>query len=307
MTKGSVGDHVKAVQCFLNCEPTGEADDELIKAVRAFQRSCALESDGIVGKNTYGALVDTLPTCKRGQAKNNVTRGFQYILGGNLVADGIFGSRTEAAVKAYQSSVGLTADGIIGKNTRKALLLGEVPAEKRQYPAVKPMDYKQYDSRWGKKIYSTHNDPKQTYAASACGPTAMADVCATVVDINITPVTMAELALKWKCRTYDSGTAWNYFRKVYEAFPQFVKFVQTGTLDTARACLAAGGYVVVVFGPSKWTSGGHYCCIWKDDGRLLYINDPASEKESRKTGTYDEVRSAAKQYFCFYPEEVMIT
>lgn len=51
----------------------------------------------------------------------------------------------------------------------------------------------------------------------------------------------------------------------------------------------------------------HYCCIWKDDGRLLYINDPASEKESRKTGTYDEVRSAAKQYFCFYPEEVMIT
>ena len=34
-----------------------------------------------------------------------------------LVVDGIFGAATEAAVRAFQTRVGLTADGIIGRNT----------------------------------------------------------------------------------------------------------------------------------------------------------------------------------------------
>lgn len=253
----STGDHVKVVQCLLNCEPTGVADADFVKAVRAFQRSCALESDGIVGEKTYSKLIEKIPLCSRKiNNKGNHVMAFQYALGGNLTPDGVFGSRTESAVKAFQSSVGLSADGIIGKDTCKALIMGDLPAPKKEAYITKPMDYKQGDKRWGKMIYSTHNDPKQTYAASACGPTAMADICATVVDISITPVTMGNLALKWGCRTYDNGTAWSFFRKVYEAFPQFVKFVQTGSFATMQACLASGGYVVVTFGPSKWTTGG---------------------------------------------------
>lgn len=37
--------------------------------------------------------------------------------GYNLTVDGIFGSRTEAAVKQFQRSYGLVADGIVGANT----------------------------------------------------------------------------------------------------------------------------------------------------------------------------------------------
>lgn len=37
-------------------------------------------------------------------------------------ADGIFGSNTMAAVKAFQKAKGLTIDGVVGKNTWKALL-----------------------------------------------------------------------------------------------------------------------------------------------------------------------------------------
>lgn len=36
-------------------------------------------------------------------------------------ADGIFGARTEAAVKAFQRANGLAADGIVGKNTAGSL------------------------------------------------------------------------------------------------------------------------------------------------------------------------------------------
>ena len=64
------------------------------------------------------------PTIRRGSLSNYVliaqddlnTLGFRT---GGL--DGIFGSATQNAVRNYQSSVGLTADGIVGCNTWRAL------------------------------------------------------------------------------------------------------------------------------------------------------------------------------------------
>lgn len=39
-----------------------------------------------------------------------------------LVVDGVFGLGTAAAVRAFQQKAGLTADGVVGKNTWNALL-----------------------------------------------------------------------------------------------------------------------------------------------------------------------------------------
>jgi hypothetical protein len=44
-----------------------------------------------------------------------------------LVADGVFGPRTESAVQAFQASHGLEPDGIVGPLTRAALGLAEEP------------------------------------------------------------------------------------------------------------------------------------------------------------------------------------
>ena len=41
---------------------------------------------------------------------------------GPVVTDGIFGARTRQAVREFQSSHGLTADGIAGPNTDRALM-----------------------------------------------------------------------------------------------------------------------------------------------------------------------------------------
>ena len=41
--------------------------------------------------------------------------------GYNLTVDGIFGAKTEAAVRDYQKKNGLTVDGIVGTNTWGAL------------------------------------------------------------------------------------------------------------------------------------------------------------------------------------------
>lgn len=79
--------------------------------------------DGYKGPKTLAGC----PTCKRG-AKGNITRLMQQRLislgygCGDKGADGDFGSKTEAAVRAFQSDRGLTVDGVVGQNTWKALL-----------------------------------------------------------------------------------------------------------------------------------------------------------------------------------------
>lgn len=58
-------------------------------------------------------------TLKKGSTGADV-KSLQTQLG--IVADGVFGSVTEAAVMHYQRSHGLTADGIVGANTWNVLM-----------------------------------------------------------------------------------------------------------------------------------------------------------------------------------------
>ena len=64
------------------------------------------------------------PELAQGQTSTNV-KALQYLLvyhGANISTDGIFGSGTKAAVVNFQSSKGLAADGIAGKNTLSKLI-----------------------------------------------------------------------------------------------------------------------------------------------------------------------------------------
>jgi len=70
-----------------------------------------------------------LPTLRRGAKPSGgptVVVRLQGILNdrghGPLVKDGIFGPKTEAAVKKFQGNDGLTTDGIVGPPTWTALL-----------------------------------------------------------------------------------------------------------------------------------------------------------------------------------------
>jgi peptidoglycan hydrolase-like protein with peptidoglycan-binding domain len=59
-------------------------------------------------------------------------RTLQFLLrahGHNLTVDGMFGPATEAAVKALQTSKGMTADGIMSAQTWSTLI---IQGEKRQ-------------------------------------------------------------------------------------------------------------------------------------------------------------------------------
>lgn len=300
--KGSSGNIVRAAQYLIGYAPlkqaSGEYDSDFATFVKNWQKKNQLDDDGIIGKNSWTLIAKSLPTCSKSKNKVSVyTNGLQELLN-TIVADGEFGSKTKAAVKAFQSSANLEADGTCGVLTWTALIVGtSTPTPSGKFK--QPVDYKQGDSRWGKNMYSNHNDKSQTMKNSGCGPTACADVVATLIDSSVTPWTLAQLSMKWGTRTTSNGTAWGFFKKVFEYYKGFSKFIQTSSIATAKACIDAGGYVVCSMAPPFWTKGGHFICMWKYENGYIYCNDPASSTRKRQIET-DFVKQR-KQFFCFYP------
>jgi peptidoglycan hydrolase-like protein with peptidoglycan-binding domain len=70
-------------------------------------------------------LIQPWPLVRRGSSGHPV-RTLQYLLraqGQGVAVDGIFGPRTEAAVRAFQGAGQLTADGMAGSQTWGALIV----------------------------------------------------------------------------------------------------------------------------------------------------------------------------------------
>jgi hypothetical protein len=128
--KGSTGRTVRRAQALLNVAAgnplteDGGFGPKTDTAVRSFQSVYHLTVDGVVGGQTWTALVGALPTLRRG-ATGVETRRAQALLnvfGAGIREDGDFGGGTDTAVRAFQSHYGLTRDGVVGPATYTALL-----------------------------------------------------------------------------------------------------------------------------------------------------------------------------------------
>ncbi|MFI6678581.1 penicillin-insensitive murein endopeptidase [Kribbella sp. NPDC050470] len=90
-------------------------------AAKAFQTSKGVGADGIVGPQTWGALV---PTIRSGD-NNAAVKALQVELNAkrrlSLPVDGVFGTAVRDAVVAFQSHAGIGADGIVGPITWRNL------------------------------------------------------------------------------------------------------------------------------------------------------------------------------------------
>ena len=301
---GSKGNEVMIAQYLTGFatrqKASGVFDEAFEIHVKSWQNAYGLEEDGIIGPKGWKKMAELAPLCTTSRnRKSRYTCGLQIALGG-LEADGIYGTLTKKAVIAIQSAVDLEADGKCGPNTWKVALTGEKP---ESAPAAskgfkQPVDYKQGDSRWGKKMYSCYGNKNQTMANSGCGPTAMANIVATLKDSSIDPYDLAEFAMANGHRSKSGGTKWSFFPDIQEKFG-FSKMIEASTLAALKACLDAGGYVVCSMGPGYWTSGGHFITAWKYDDTYIYANDPASSK--RKKQKIADFMDERKRFFCFYP------
>lgn len=302
LKKGSKGNEVKALQYILELDADGIFGNDTKVAVKGYQASKGLSADGIVGKDTYAAIIKDAPTIKVG-ATGKWVSALECLLQ-TMTCDGSFKSDEKAHVKTFQTAANLSADGIVGPKTWAALFELSTNSSTTGSNAIvnlQPVNYKQYDSKWKKVVYTQNNtyNKSQTIGSSGCGPTSMSDIVATWWDKSITPVEMCALAVKEGFRTKNSGTAWGFYKYVAQKY-RASNFIQTSSYATAEKAVYDGAYVICSMGPGIWTKSGHYIVWWKVDDTYVYINDPASASSSRAKSKKSNLKSQAKQYFIFY-------
>jgi peptidoglycan hydrolase-like protein with peptidoglycan-binding domain len=157
------GDDVKAWQQILGLTTAPITADGLFGAVtnittKKYQTNHGLTADGLVGPLTKASVLGTAvtapasvpapaPVATTSSARllkltsPNMTgsdvKSWQQVLidsGYAMTADGIFGSKTDAATRDWQSKHGLTADGIVGPATRAKI--GTAPNAPLAVPAT---------------------------------------------------------------------------------------------------------------------------------------------------------------------------
>lgn len=153
LKSGSKGETVKELQKFLNAKlgislaVDGNFGPKTLEAVKKWQKANGLADDGIVGVKTrtkmesasasvpassssapsssasYNLGTLTLKIGSRGEAVKELQKLLNMEKGTGLSVDGNFGPKTASAVKKWQKAHGLSADGIVGINTRTKMNL----------------------------------------------------------------------------------------------------------------------------------------------------------------------------------------
>ena len=168
-----------------------------------------------------------------------------------------------------------------------------------------PVSYLQTDPKWAALDYSAPGE-ETTIAASGCGPTAMAMVLATWADKSVTPKTECAWALAHGYKAPRQGTYYGYFEPAGARYGLQVTRLNWSNLygnsrsayhAQARDALDRGDLVIACMGKGNWTSSGHYVLVWKIQGNIVYINDPASTRAVRTQGDYNLFKQQVKYYW----------
>ncbi|GAB7051359.1 penicillin-insensitive murein endopeptidase [Catenuloplanes indicus] len=223
--QGNRGVDTQAVQYLLTARGHATDTDGVFgagttTAVRAFQSARGLTADGIVGPQTWGALVVTVRQGDNGPA----VRAVQTLLNKkrrlSLTVDGDFGSGTHAAVVAFQNHAGIAADGIVGPATWQNLVWHYA------YPSLADMCDKDPDgngtANWGTgAAIGSLEAAAASFAGSGNGQLPLGDVSfehggdipghsthETGLDVDVWPIRTDSAQctagrITWQSSTYD--------------------------------------------------------------------------------------------------------
>lgn len=124
--QGASGENVFSIQYMLqghgySLTADGSYGPQTASTVASFQSAHGLSADGVVGPQTWPVLIITTSQGSSGPAVVALQRQLNAH-GASLTVDGSFGPATASAVRNFQSSQGLSVDGIAGPQTWQALV-----------------------------------------------------------------------------------------------------------------------------------------------------------------------------------------
>lgn len=296
LRKGSTGTQVRYMQQaliglgFLNGTADGAYGPKTEEAVRKYQKAYGLGVDGSAGINTMTSLRNTVITLQSDLARKGYTSG---------KINGVFGNGTVSAVKAYQRSVGISADGVAGPNTMKKLYgyslvsVGEDKTWKiwikSQYQSGDKRKIKYYDDEVGRYAYTD-------VETSGCGGVSVAmAVNALLGEERFDGLEIMNWYVK-KSYYWGHGTHRDGIRK----FPLTVGLGTTTskTLSSLISHLKQGRLAIALIKDIdgrelfvKSASGGHYILISGyriiDGKEQVFVNNPLSYKRTGWFNTSD--------------------
>jgi peptidoglycan hydrolase-like protein with peptidoglycan-binding domain len=137
LRSGSTGEQVRTAQLLLNATGARLTADRAFgpateTATKQFQTARGLTADGVIGTRTWEVLAPRLAAGAKGPAVEAVQRQLN-LRGAGLAVDGVFGSGTTSAVRSFQSSHGLTVDGVVGLDTWSRLLVADSTVRDRTW------------------------------------------------------------------------------------------------------------------------------------------------------------------------------
>lgn len=252
-----------------------------------------------LNQNQFDALVSFTYNCGAGNLKK-------------LIANRTLPEIADAMLLYNKGGGKVLAVLVRRREAERKLFLEEVKTEEK-YKMIKPVDYKQNDSKWGGLSYAVDGE-KSTIKSAGCGPTSLADVLAAIVSPYIDPVTLAAWARYHNYKVKNSGTSYSFFEPCAKAYGVKASRLNTsnvysipwnGVHDKALAELQKGNWLIACMGKGNWTSSGHYVVAYGYENGYVYINDPASTKASRAKNTWELFKSQVKYYWAVeVPEEI---
>lgn len=134
---------------------------------------------------------------------------------------------------------------------------------------------------------------------TGCGPTCLSMVASFLKqDPKLTPIYMADYAIRNGYCVSGSGTSWNFMS---DGAREFGLQVQEIPLMKNRVYqyLQEGNPIICIMGPGEFTDNGHFIVLTEIEEGKIKINDPNSKSHSNSLWEFEEIESQIRNMWVY--------